>query len=346
MSSLTAPGPAKVKEQGVKRSGFLPYLGSKLAAALVSFFVTLVIGFVIFSLMPADPVRTLTRGRPTSEAQLAQIRVQLGLDDPVWQRFLTFVGDTLKGELGYSWQFQQSVSSLVADRLGPTLLLMGTAALLSIALGLWLGIRSGWRHGSLFDRIASGTSLTLWSVPTFWLGMILLVAFSVGVGPIPSLLPAGGMSDPSLPQEGWTHFVDVARHLVLPCLTMVLVVFAQYVTVMRTSIIDEMGSPYLLTARAKGLTDDAVRRRHAVPNALLPSVTMIFMHLGVLVSGAITVEAVYSWPGLGYLTYEALKIPDLPLLQGTFIIFSASVIIMNLLADVVYRFLDPRVRAH
>ncbi|MET8337498.1 ABC transporter permease [Streptosporangium canum] len=345
MSSLTAPGPAKVKGQGVKRSGFLPYLGSKLAAALVSFFVTLVIGFVIFSLMPADPVRTLTRGRPTSEAQLAQIRVQLGLDDPIWERFLTFVGNTLKGELGYSWQFQQSVSSLVADRLGPTLLLMGTAAVLSIALGLWLGIRSGWRHGSLFDRIASGTSLTLWSVPTFWLGMILLVAFSVGVGPIPSLLPAGGMSDPSLPQEGWTHVVDVARHLVLPCLTMVLVVFAQYVTVMRTSIIDEMGSPYLLTARAKGLTDDAVRRRHAVPNALLPSVTMIFMHLGVLVSGAITVEAVYSWPGLGYLTYEALKIPDLPLLQGTFIVFSASVIIMNLLADVVYRFLDPRVRA-
>ncbi|ACZ90130.1 ABC transporter permease [Streptosporangium roseum] len=345
MSSLTAAGPAKVRGQGVKRSGFLPYLGSKLVAALVSFFVTLVIGFVIFSLMPADPVRTLTRGRPTSEAQLAQIRVQLGLDDPVWERFLTFVGDTLKGELGYSWQFQQSVSSLVADRLGPTLLLMGTAALLSIALGLWLGIRSGWRHGSLFDRIASGTSLTLWSVPTFWLGMILLVAFSVGVGPIPSLLPAGGMSDPALPQEGWTHVVDVARHLVLPCLTMVLVVFAQYVTVMRTSIIDEMGSPYLLTAKAKGLTDDAVRRRHAVPNALLPSVTMIFMHLGVLVSGAITVEAVYSWPGLGYLTYEALKIPDLPLLQGTFIVFSASVIIMNLLADVVYRFLDPRVRA-
>ncbi|MEU6999999.1 ABC transporter permease [Nonomuraea sp. NPDC046570] len=342
VSSLTASAPAAKK---VKSSGFLPYLGGKLVAAAVSFFVTLVIGFAIFTLMPSDPVRTLTRGRPTSEAQLAQLRIQLGLDDPLWERFLTFVGNTFKGELGYSWQFQQSVSSLVADRLGPTLLLMGTAAALSIAIGLWLGIRSGWRHGSLFDKIASSTSLTLWSVPTFWLGMILLVVFSVGVGPIPSLFPAGGMSEPSLPQEGWTHVVDVARHLVLPCLTMVLVVFAQYVTVMRASIIDEMGSPYLLTARAKGLTDDAVRRRHAVPNALLPSVTMIFMHLGILVSGAITVEAVYSWPGLGYLTYEALKIPDLPLLQGTFIVFSASVIIMNLLADVVYRFLDPRVRA-
>lgn len=215
---------------------------------------------------------------------------------------------------------------------------MGAAAVISIALGLWLGVHSGWRHGSTFDKIASGTSLTLWSVPTFWLGMILLVFFS-------GIFPSGGMSDPSLPGTGLEHVVDVARHLVLPATTMVLVVFAQYVTVMRSSIIDELGSPYLLTARAKGLTDAEVRRKHAVPNALLPSVTMIFMHLGTLVTGAITVEAVYSWPGLGYLTYEALKIPDLPLLQGTFIIFSASVIIMNLLADVVYRFLDPRVRA-
>ncbi|MGV9306138.1 MULTISPECIES: ABC transporter permease [unclassified Nonomuraea] len=334
MSSLASRGGAA---SGTAVRGLGRHLAEKLAAAVVSFFVTLVIGFVIFSLMPADPVRTLTRGRPTSEAQLAQLRLQLGLDDPLWRRFLSFVGDTLRGELGYSWQFQQQVSTLVADRLGPTLLLMGTSAVISVALGLWLGMRSGWRQGSVFDRITSGASLTLWSVPTFWLGMILLVAFS-----IPGLLPAGGMSDPSLPG---TDVLDVARHLVLPCLTMVLVIFAQYVTIMRSSIIDERGAAYLLTARAKGLTDGGVRRRHAAPNALLPSVTMIFMHLGTLVSGAITVEAVYSWPGLGYLTYQALKIPDLPLLQGTFIIFSASVIIMNLLADLAYRFLDPRVRA-
>lgn len=314
------------------------YLGKKLAAALVSFLVTLVIGFVIFSLMPSDPVRTLTRGRPTSEAQLAELRVQLGLDEPLWYRFASFVGDTLRGELGYSWQFQQSVSSLVTERLGPTLLLMGVSAAISIALGLWLGVRSGWRHGSVFDKVSSGVSLTLWSVPTFWLGMILLIFLS-------GVFPSGGMVDPALGATGLAHVADVARHLVLPSLTMVLVVFAQYVAVMRSSVIDELGSPYLLTARAKGLTDAEVRRRHAVPNALLPSVTVIFMHLGTLVTGAITVEAVYSWPGLGYLTYEALKIPDLPLLQGTFIIFSASVIIMNLLADVVYRVLDPRVRA-
>lgn len=337
------PGPAAARR--APHPPGLGYLGTKLLGALVSFMVTLVIGFILFNLMPADPVRTMTRGRPVSPDEMARLRAQLGLDRPVWDRFLTYLNDTAHGRLGYSWQYQQSVASLVMSRLGPTLLLMGTSFVISVALGLWLGVRSGWRAGSLFDRLTSGTALTLWSVPTFWLGMILLIVFSVGLGPITGILPAGGMSDPALPQTGMTHYLDVARHLVLPAITMVLVAYAQYVTIMRSSIIEELGSPYLLTARAKGLTDAAVRRRHATPNALLPSVTMIFMQLGGLISGTVTVEAVFSWPGLGNLTYQALRIPDLPLLQGTFIIFSASVIIMNLLADLVYRFLDPRVRA-
>jgi peptide/nickel transport system permease protein len=326
-------------------SGFLRYLVSKLIAAVVSLFVTLVIGFVMFGLMPANPVASLTRGRPTSDAQLAHLRDSLGLDQPMWHRFLSFVWDTLHGDLGYSWQYQQSVSSLIASRLWPTLLLMGTSTVVSVVLGLWLGVRSGWRHGSLFDRVSSGVSLTLWSVPTFWLGLLLLVLFSVGIGPIPGMFPAGGMSTPGLGGSPVAAVADLVHQLILPCLTLVLVIFAQYVTIMRSSIIDELGSPYLLTARAKGLRDDDVRRKHAVPNALLPSVTVIFLQLGTIVGGAITVETVYSWPGLGYLTFQALQIPDLPLLQGTFIVFSATVIVMNLAADMLYRYLDPRVRA-
>ncbi len=327
------------------RLSFGRYLLTKLAAAVVSFAVTLVIGFILFNLMPADPVATLTRGRPTSPAQLAELRRQLGVDLPLWQQFLHFVGNILRFKLGYSYTFQRSVASLIGERLWPTLLLMGTSTLISVALGLWLGIRSGWRHGSLFDRLSSGISLTLWSVPTFWLGLILLVLFSVGIGPVSGILPAGGMSTPGYSGGELGRLLDTGQHLVLPCLTLVLVVFAQYVTIMRSSIIDELGSPYLLTARAKGLRDDDVRRKHAVPNALLPSVTVIFLQLGGVVGGAITVETVYSWPGLGYLTFQALQIPDIQLLEGTFIIFSGAVIVMNLLADILYRFLDPRVRA-
>jgi peptide/nickel transport system permease protein len=344
--SLGAGGEAQdsASRPASRGTGMPRYLANKILAALVSFAVTLVIGFVLFNLLPSNPVATMTHGRPTSAAQMAHLRHQLGLDQSLPHRFLSFVGNVFSGNLGTSWQFQQPVASLIAGRLWPTVLLMGTATIISVVLGLWLGIRSGWRHGGLFDKIASSVSLGLWSVPTFWLGMILLILFAVGVGPIHGFLPAGGMSDPSV-TGGFAHVLDVAKHLVLPCLTMVLVIFAQYVTIMRSSIIDELGSPYLLTARAKGLSDDQVRRRHAVPNALLPSVTMIFLQLGGVVSGAITVETVYSWPGLGYLSYQALQVPDLPLLQGTFIVFSASVIIMNLLADVAYRLLDPRVRA-
>lgn len=317
----------------------------KLMAAVVSFFVTLVIGFVLFQLMPSDPVRALTNGRPTSDAQMAELRRSLGLDQPVWKRFIDFVIDVLHGRLGFSWQFREPVSSLIMSHLWPTILLMGAATLVSVVIGLWVGIRSGWRRGSVFDRVSSAVALTLWSVPPFWLGLILLVVFSVGVGPIPSMFPAEGLTDPSLNATGLAYVVDVARHLVLPVTTLVLAQYALYVSIMRSSLIDEMDSPYLLTARAKGLFDADVRRHHAVPNALLPTVTVIFLQIGGIIGGAVTVETVYSYPGLGYLTYQALKVPDLPLLQGTFIVFSASVIIMNLAADVLYRFLDPRVRA-
>ncbi|MGI8695870.1 MAG: ABC transporter permease [Mycobacteriales bacterium] len=331
--------------ESTRRGGFGGYLARKVAAAVVSFMVTLLIGFTIFSVMPSDPVAALTRGRPTSPGQIAALRKQLGVDKPVWVRFIDFLHRTFTLDLGYSYQYHATVSSLIGSRIWPTVLLMGASTIISVVLGLWLGVRSGWRNGSTLDRASSGISLTLWSVPTFWLGLILLVTFSVGFGPIPSLFPAGGMTNANVSGGELGHILDVARHLVLPCLTLVLVVFAQYVTIMRSSIIDELGSPYLLTARAKGLRDDDVRRKHAVPNALLPTVTVIFLQLGGLIGGAIAVETVYSWPGLGYLTFNALRIPDLQLLEGTFIIFSASIIVMNLLADILYRFLDPRVRA-
>jgi peptide/nickel transport system permease protein len=316
---------------------FAHYLVRKLAAAVVSFVTLLVVGFVIFSLMPSNPIEALTRGRPTSARQIAFLTRQLGLDQPVYERFWHFVLNTLQFHLGYSWQFETPVSTLIGQRLWPTLLLMGSSTIVSVLLGMWLGIHSGWRPGRLLDRMSTGSAITLWSVPDFWLGIILLVLFGSAFG------ATGGMSTPGTP-GGFPHILDVARHLVLPCLTLVLVVFAQYQMIMRSSMMEEAGMPYLLTARAKGLRDAEVRQRHAVPNALLPSVTLVFLQAGTMISGAITVETVYSWPGLGYLTYQALQIPDLPLLEGTFIIFSASVIVLNLLADLFYRYLDPRVR--
>ncbi|MCL2586314.1 MAG: ABC transporter permease [Streptosporangiales bacterium] len=336
MTATTLPEPRSAGDRASGASAFLPYLARKLAGAVASFIALLVVGYAIFNLIPSNPLEAEVRMHPNiSPAQVAFLRQQMGLNESPLQRFGTFVANTLQGHFGFSWQYQEPVSSLLAQSAGPTLLLTGTATVLAIVVGMWLGIRGGWRPGSLLDRTSSGVSLAFWSMSPPWLGLMLLVLLP--------FFPSGGMSTPGGP-AGFGHVLDVAGHMVLPCLTLTLVIYAQFLMVMRSSMVDELGSPYLLTARAKGLRDDDVRSRHAVPNAMLPTVTVIFMQLGLLVTGAITVESVFSWPGLGFLTYQALKIPDLPLLEGLFVVFGASVIMMNLLADIVYRFLDPRVR--
>lgn len=347
MSAVTDADPAAVREieTGGRHSGLGRYLVGKIGGALFSLLLVILLGFFLFRVIPGDPVGELTHGTAVSAAQKAALRHQLGLDRPWYGQFFSYLVNVLKGDLGQSFKYGRPVSGLILDRLWPTILLVGTATILSIAIGLWLGTRSAWKSGSGFDKTQTTIALTLWSAPTFWLGLILLMVFGVGVGPIPGLFPTGGMSSPTAAPGFFNHVIDVAHHLVLPVVTLVAVVYAQYLLVMRSSLLDEMGSDYLVTARAKGLRDDLVRRRHAVPNALLPTVTLIFLQIGFVVSGAVTTEVIYSWPGLGSLLYDGLSVPDLPLLQGTFIVFSASVIVMNVVADVVYRFIDPRVRA-
>ncbi len=314
-------------------------LGAALSLLAVAF-----IGFFLFRVLPGDPVRTMTSDQKVSLAQLEALREKFGLDQPLWRQFLDYVGQLAQLDLGTSYEYRgsESVAGLIGEKLGPTILLVGTATVISAVLGLWLGIRNGWRHGSVSDRVNTGVALTFWSVPTFWLGLMLIIVFAAGAGPIPGIFPAGGMRDPDV--TGWALIPNVAAHMVLPVVTLVAVVYAQYLLVIRSSLLDEMGSDYLVTARAKGLRDAVVRRRHAVPNALLPAVTLIAIDLGGIVAGTILVESVFSWPGLGNMFYEALKVPDLPLVQGLFIFFSAAVIVMNLLADLAYPLLDPRVR--
>jgi len=218
-------------------------------------------------------------------------------------------------------------------------LLMTTSLVLAAVIGLWIGARGGWRRGSTYDHVTTNASLAFYAMPESWLGMMLLVLLSPS-----GLFPTGGMRSPGTDPGSAAGLADLLWHLSLPCLTLTLIYLAQYTLVMRSSILDERRSDYLTTARAKGLRDDLVMRRHALPNALLPSVTLIFLSLGFVVSGAITVETVFSWQGLGQLSYEALRGPDIPLLQGLFLVFSAAVIVMNLVADLLLPVLDPRVR--
>lgn len=334
-------GPSARGPRARTTTAYLRYVAGRLGGAAVSLLAVLVTSFFLFRLIPGDPVKYMTGGRQVSAEQLAHYRTEFGLDLPLWEQFTDYCGKALTGDLGTSYQFRAPVIDKITEALPHTLLLTGTAFVLYTALGIFLGTRSAWRNGGLSDRLNTGLALTLYSIPSFWLGLLLIIVFSVGMGPVPGLFPTGGMESGG--KEGFAYVLDVAHHLVLPVVTLVAVEYGQTLLVTRSALLDEMGSDYLTTARAKGLRDDLVRRRHAVPNALLPTVTLIFINLGRTVAGVILVETVFSWPGLGGLFYQALSVPDLPLVQGLFFIFAAAVIVMNTLADLIYPLLDPRV---
>jgi peptide/nickel transport system permease protein len=334
-------GPSVRGPRARTRAAYLRYVAGKLGGAAVSLLAVLVTSFFLFRLIPGDPVKYMTGGRQVSAEQLANYRKEFGLDLPMWEQFTDYCGKALSGDLGTSYQFRAPVIDKITEALPNTLLLTGTAFVLYTALGIFIGTRSAWRSGGTSDRLNTGLALTLYSIPSFWLGLLLIIVFSVGIGPIPGLFPTGGMESGG--KEGFAYVIDVAHHLILPVVTLVAVEYGQTLLVTRSALLDEMGSDYLTTARAKGLRDDLVRRRHAVPNALLPTVTLIFINLGRTVAGVILVETVFSWPGLGGLFYQALSVPDLPLVQGLFFVFAAAVIVMNTLADLIYPLLDPRV---
>ena len=334
------PAPVSVVRRR-RRALPLKYIVNKVLSALVLLLFVTIFNFFLFRVMPGDPAKTFApRGRNDDPSALIAMRERMGIGKPLPEQFLLYMKNLFQGNLENSYSQHEAVSRAIGERIWPTLLLSGTALIISVVVGMWLGTRSGWRHGSRFDRIASGSALTWYSVPEWWLGLILIIVFASksGLG----LFPIAGYSDP---RSGLPHWLDVANHMVLPVIALSVVYIAQYSLIMRSSIIDERYAEYLSTARAKGLREDEVMKKHAVPNALLPSVTLFFLSLGFVVSGAITVETVFNWPGLGLLSEQALSGPDYPLLEGIFLVFSAAVIAMNLIADLLYPLIDPRVRA-
>jgi peptide/nickel transport system permease protein len=348
MSIVAADPAAAAAEAGQvnrrRRRGYTRYAGSKVLGALGSLVFMLLVNFFLFRVLPGDPARTLGRGRLSTPEQVAEFNKTYGLDQSLGQQFVTFLGNTLHGDLGYSILYHRDVSDILVERLWPTLLLVGTSTILAALFGIWLGIRSGWDRGGKFDRFSTSASLTLYSMPEWWLGLLLIAALAVGIGPFPGIFPTGGLHSVDADPSSLSGVLDTAWHLSLPVLTLTLAYLADYALIMRGSLVDEIGADYLTTARAKGLRDVAVRNRHAVPNALLPTTTVVALNFGFVVAGAITVETIFSIPGLGLLTTDALEVPDYWLLQGIFLLASATVILANLMANLLYGLLDPRVR--
>jgi peptide/nickel transport system permease protein len=314
------------------------YLARKLLHAAATLFFVLAFNFVLFRVMPGDPISLLTRSEKLTPADVATLRAEYGLDEPVPRQFANYLGDVLTFQLGVSLRSGVPVSTLIAERVWPTSLLVGIGTVLATVLGVLIGIKGGWSRGSRFDTSTLYGSLLFYSMPEGWLGMLLLITFAGTLG----WLPAGGYE--SGDAVGFDRVVDVANHLLLPCLTLTLGYIGEYAIVMRSSLLEIVNEDFIQTARAKGVPDRLIRRRHAVPNAFLPSFTLIFLSFGYVLGGAIVIEAIFSWPGLGELTYASINQLDYPVIQAIFLITSAMVIVFNLAADLAYGLLDPRVR--
>lgn len=314
------------------------YLLSKVLQAFATILFVLTFNFFLFRVLPGDPIGLLARSQRLTDADIAEQRATLGLDQPLPQQYMTYVRQTVSGNLGVSLRTARPVTQIIGSRLGPTLLLVGLGTLFATVLGILIGIKGGWQRGSRFDTSTLYGSMALYSMPEGWLGMLLLITLSGILG----WFPAGGFESGGL--TGMARIVDIADHLFLPVLTLTLGYIGEYAIIMRSSMVDTVNEDFVTIARAKGVPESMIRRKHVVPNAFLPTLTLIFLSVGFVLGGAVVIEAVFSWPGIGLLTYNAIQTLDYPVIQGVFLLSSAAVIVFNLAADLSYGYLDPRVR--
>ncbi len=300
-----------------------------------------VLGFAIVQLAPGDPVQVLVGDYPASPEYVKQVRERFGLDRPVWIQLGRYVAEVLRGNLGYSFFYDEPVLSVLRSRLGATLLLMGAAFLLASVAGILLGVACGRRPGSATDHALKVVGLAGYSLPVFWLGQLLLMSLSLGL----NWFPTQGMRTIAFGLSPTERLVDVLHHLVLPAVTLATRYLALNVRLMRTSLVEVGAMDYLTTARAKGLRETVVIYKHALRNALLPVVTMMGLNVGHLVAGAVLTETVFAWPGLGRLIFDSILHRDYPVMLGGLLVISVCVVVGNLLADLAYAVIDPRIRA-
>ena len=298
------------------------------------------LNFFLVHMAPGDAADIIAgqSGHGTPEL-VAALRRDFGLDLPLVQQFFVFVGRLLRFDLGYSAVQQVPVIDLILGRMPATLILMLSAVTLAIGVGVILGVAAARRRGTWIDHLIAVGALVFYAVPVFWLGLMLIVLFSIVLG----VLPSGGMSDIGKARTGFAHALDVLRHLILPAITMALFYLALYTRVMRTSMLEVFSLEYIVAARAKGLPESAIAWRHAVPNAILPVVTLAGIQFGHLLGGSILIETVFGWPGLGRLVFDALLQRDNNVLLGVLFVSSVVVVVVNLAVDLLYGFLDPRI---
>jgi len=327
------------------------YLAAKVGWALLTLALVITFNFVLFRILPGDPARAIAHDPRISPETVAALTARFGLDKPLFldfdggnlfdSQFVAYLGRLAVGDLGVSYAFRdRNVVDMLGLGLVNTLWLILPANVLAIIVGTIAGLIAAWRRGTTIDTGALTIGLILWATPTFFMGIILLFLGAAWFD-----LPTAGKQTIGADYASfWEAAADFGRHLLMPTLTFTLVLLGEYLLIMRSSVIEVFSEDYILTAKAKGLSTFRIVRDHALRNAMLPMVTLIAINLGFVVSGAIQVEAVFSWPGIGQLTVNAVRERDYPVLQGAFLLLAISVVLANLAAELLYGWLDPRVR--
>lgn len=323
-----------------RTSKILRYVSWRLLQAIPIILAIVVLNFFLLNLAEGDAVDVLAgeAGSATPE-YMAQLRAKFGLDQPLPIQLLVYLKNVITLDLGYSFRHDMPVSKLIIDRFWPTLLLMVSTIILAVGFGILLGLLAAVSLNTWKDAMITVFALITYATPLFWVGLMMIVVFSLNFG----WFPTSGMENIAAFYEGFERIKDIAHHLVLPTITLSLFYLALYTRMMRASMLEQYGLDYVVTARAKGLSERRITFVHVLRNALLPVVTMAGVQVGALIGGSVIVESVFAWPGLGMLAFESLFARDLNLLLGIFLLSSALVVAVNLIVDIIYSFLDPRI---
>jgi len=324
------------------------YMTRKVVNAILTIVLVASFNFVLFRVMPGNPARLLLPRGKVSATDIERQKRAFHLDKPLPEQFVYYWADTVRLKFGYSFYQKRPVTTVIGERIWATIILCGLGTILATIFGMAEGVFAGWRRGSRFDSLSTDISMINYSMPTFWQCLLAIMFFSVAL----RWFPVGGEFEPlqhfhmwgPIPLD-WSTFQTLTYHITLPVLMFAVGYYGEYHLIMRSSITGVMNEDYVLTARAKGLHEDSVLWRHVVPNALLPTVTLVMMNLGFIVSGAILVETVFNWPGIGLLSYESMAERDYPVMQAVFLLGCVAVIVANLIADVMLCYIDPRVKA-
>jgi len=323
--------------------GFKEYVGKRTLHGIITIILAVTLNFILFRIMPGDPTRAVSGDPRVDTATRLALIAKFGLDRPLFEQFILYVANLLKGELGISFvQIGRPVISIILGRkMINTLILMGSSMFISFTLGIIFGVIAAWKRGTKLDISFIVISLATYSMPVFWFGMLLLLFFSYYI----NIFPIAGTITPGVVHPNFLAYAkDYLHHLMAPMITLGVSFFGGYFLFMRDTILDVFTEDYMLTARAKGLSNRKVLFKHAMRNALLPMVSLMGVHITFLLSGAVMTETVFSWDGLGRLIYDSVRNNDYPVLQGIFLLMAVLVVVASIIADIVNAYLDPRIK--